>query len=148
MALRFYVGESDFRIPDVSGLLAQVDVRRPSLDCRVVEFSASLPSTLKVGYVVGPEKNKFLHKTYYQTYVPGDAARARKRGMGWNLKYDRTLATGLGRVSVYKNLMQRIGDAGLPHAMCRRAWSHSVRDKRRGHECQAPSVAMSAGLML
>ena len=148
MGLRYYTAEANFRIPDIIGLSEQVEVRSPFLDHRLVEFAAALPTELKVGDASSPEHNKFLLKSYYQNHVSADIAWASKKGMGWNLKYDRSLANDPDLVASYEHLLQRIAGAGLPEAKYRQAWQEFVRDKRAGHACPPSSGTMSAGLML
>ena len=148
MGLRFYTTEPNFRIPDIIGLSEQVEVRSPFLDYRVAEFAASLPSELKVGDTSSPECNKFLLKTYYQKHTSPDIAWASKKGMGWNLRYDRTLANDIGLIETYASLIARISEVGLPADNYKNAWEDYRRQKQQGVEFPASAGAMSAGLML
>lgn len=148
MGLRFYTAEPNFRIPDITGLSEQVEVRSPFLDYRVVEFAAALPTSLKISDDGSAAGNKRLLKRYYEQYVPSDVAWARKKGMGWNLKYDRTLADDPVLGAVYEGLLQHIRAAGLPDAKYRQAWGDFQRDKRQGIDCPPSAGPMSAGLML
>jgi asparagine synthase (glutamine-hydrolysing) len=148
MGLRFYTAEPNFRIPDIIGLSEQVEVRSPFLDHRMVEFAAALPIEYKVGDTTGPRQNKLLLKTYYEKHVPADIAWASKKGMGWNLRYDRTLACDPELASTYEHFLQGIAEANLPVVKYRQAWQDFVRDKHLGVEFPASAGAMSAGLML
>lgn len=148
MGLRFYTAEPNFRIPDIAGLSEQVEVRSPFLDYRVVEFAAALPTNLKVADLNSTAGNKLLLKRYYERYVPSDVAWARKKGMGWNLKYDRTLANDHALEALYERLLQKIHAAGLPDTKYRQAWRDYLCDKRQGIEFPPSAGPMSAGLML
>ncbi|HZV62103.1 MAG TPA: asparagine synthase (glutamine-hydrolyzing) [Methylophilaceae bacterium] len=148
MGLSFYTTEANFRIPDITGLSEQVEVRSPFLDYRVVEFAASLPTHLKIASIDSPTGNKRLLKHYYERYVDQDIAWAPKKGMGWNLKYDRTLAADPDLEKIYKGLLQRIRAAGMPDEKYRQAWQDFLRDKRAGIAFPSSAGTMSAGLML
>lgn len=148
MGLNFYSFEANFRIPDVIGLSEQVEVRSPFLDYRIVEFAAALPTRFKVRDTSGPNSNKFILKQYYERFVPREVAWARKKGMGWNLKYDQTLATDPNLVGIYRDLLGKIKNSGLPDEGYREAWESFVHDKKRGIAFPSSSGPMSAGLML
>lgn len=148
MGLRFFSTESNFRIPDIIGLSEQVEVRSPFLDHRVVEFAAALPSEFKIGNASSPDRNKLLLKAYYQKYVPAEIAWASKKGMGWNLKYDRALASDPNLIGAYERFIQCIAEAGLPTIKYLEAWGDYVRDKNQGVEFPVSAGVMSTGLML
>lgn len=148
MGLRFYTAEPNFRIPDITGLSEQLEVRSPFLDYRIVEFAASLRTELKVASSASPSGNKWLLKKYYERFVPSEIAWARKKGMGWNLRYDRTIASDPWLVAEYDNLLKRIEKAGLPNLHYRTAWEQYIADKRNGIETPASAGVMSSGLML
>jgi asparagine synthase (glutamine-hydrolysing) len=148
MGLRFYTTEPNFQIPDIIGLSEQVEVRSPFLDHRVVEFATSLPSEFKVGDTSSPDRNKLLLKTYYQKFVPVDIAWAPKKGMGCNLRYDRTLASDHDLVAAYEALLAKIHSAGLPAEKYKTAWEDYRLEKQFGVEFPSSAREMSAGLML
>jgi asparagine synthase (glutamine-hydrolysing) len=148
MGLRYYTAEPNFRIPDVIGLTEQVEVRSPFLNHRVVEFAARLPAALKVANTNDPRGNKFLLKTYHQKHVPEQLAWASKKGMGWNLRYDRTLATDPDLIYSDETQLRLIEGARLPSQKFREAWMSYVRDKKAGVEYPATVGTMSSGLML
>ena len=148
MGLRFFSAESNFRIPDIIGLSEQVEVRSPFLDHRIVEFAAALPSELKIGNASSPDRNKLLLKAYYQKHVPAEIAWASKKGMGWNLRYDRTLVNDPELRITYDDLLNNITSAGLPVERYKMAWEDYRRQKQYGVEFPSSAGAMSAGLML
>jgi asparagine synthase (glutamine-hydrolysing) len=148
MALRHYTSDANFRIPDIAGLAEQVEVRSPFLDHRIVEFAAGLPLGFKIGDPRDPNCNKWLLKHYYARHVPDEVAWTRKKGMGENLRYDRTLATDPELLQLYAHLLDRIADAGLAERRYREAWEDFKRDKRSGVHYPASAGVMATGLML
>ncbi len=82
MSTYFFGAEANFRLPDITGLRAQVEVRSPFLDYRLVEFAARLPGHLKVGDVGSSKVVKFLPRTVYARYVPEEIAWSSKEGHG------------------------------------------------------------------
>ena len=148
MAISHYTSDANFRIPDIAGLAEQVEVRAPFLDYRIVEFAARLPTQFKIGSPDRPDNNKFLLKRYYQKYVPEEIAWATKKGMGENLKYDRTLASEPALIALYERLLELIAAAGLSEAQYRQGWQEFLRDKRTGIRYPPSAGVMSTGLML
>lgn len=148
MALKHFTSDPNYRLPDIAGLNQQVEVRSPFLDYRVVEFAASLPPEYKIGDRADANKNKRLLKHYYARHVPERIAWATKKGMGSNLRYDRTLASDPKLVSLFETLLARIDRAGLPSARFNDAWKSYRRDKQSGVEFPASSGALTTGLML
>jgi asparagine synthase (glutamine-hydrolysing) len=148
MALSHYTSDANFRIPDIAGLAEQVEVRSPFLDYRLVEFAARLPTPFKIGSHDRPDNNKLLLKHYYRRYVPEEVAWAAKKGMGENLRYDRTLATDPALVALYERLLGSIAAAGLPEGAYRKGWQEFLRDKREGVRYPPSAGVMSTGLML
>ena len=148
MALRHYTSDANFRIPDIAGLAEQVEVRSPFLDHRIVEFAAGLPVDFKIGDPGDPNGNKRLLKHYYARHAPDEVAWARKKGMGENLRYDRTLAADPDLLQLYAHLLDRIADAGLCERRYREAWEDFKRDKRAGVRYPAKASVMVTGLML
>lgn len=80
-ALAISSTDSNFRIPDISGMVAQVEVRSPFLDYRLVEFAARLPHQFRVGNPFRSGSAKYLPKRAYQRYMPRRIAWSRKKGM-------------------------------------------------------------------
>ena len=77
----------NYVLSDISGLAAQVEVRSPFLDHRVVEFAAKLPHKYKIRNVFSSNFNKYLPKLYYERHVPKDFAWSRKKGLAYNIKF-------------------------------------------------------------
>lgn len=90
--LFYSAADTNFRLADITGYSAQVEVRSPYLDFDVVQFAARLPHHLKVGQ--GPDglTAKWLPKRFYSGMVGEELAWAPKRGMGANLRWDRQIA--------------------------------------------------------
>ncbi len=148
MALRHYTMDSNFRTSDIAGMAEQVEVRSPFLDYRMVEFAASLPTQFKIGSPNDASANKFILKRYYNRYVPDNIAWATKKGMGANLRYDRTLADAPELLALYEKILGRISDAGMPTESYRKAWQDYVREKRAGVQYPSSAGKMMTGLLL
>ena len=147
MSLRFYTCDANFRLPDIAGLSAQVEVRSPFLDHRVIEFAGRCPSELKLGRVDGTE-NKLLLKKYYERFVPHETAWAPKKGMGGNLRYDNSIATDERLHIFYEELMKGLEQVGIAAGRYRRAMYSYIADKTAGTRYPSSAGIMMAGLML
>lgn len=141
-------GDSNFRIPDISGLAAQVEVRSPFLDYRMVEFAARLPHRHKVGRLFSAGANKFLPKNWYARHVPHDLAWSRKKGMGWNLRWDRSIAFDPAFEAAFEEAYRAVADAGVPADAFRAAWRQYVADVRAEKGGGSSSGLMMTGFML
>jgi asparagine synthase (glutamine-hydrolysing) len=111
-------------IPDAVGMSRSLEFRSPFLDARVVEFSASLPSTYKVSR--DPLRNKTIVKRLLERHLPGDLVYAQKIGYGnnirilerdpeyWSSVYDSVLESGaLTRAGMAEqDALRRLGDTG------------------------------------
>ena len=86
-ALAVSAADTNYRLPDITGYGAHVEVRSPFLDFRMVEFAARLPHGLKVGHYQGALRPKYLPRRYYERLVGTEVAWAPKRGMGDNLNW-------------------------------------------------------------
>ena len=140
--------DSNFRLPDISGLAAQVEVRSPYLDYRMVEFAARLPHRLKVGSLFSPRRNKLLPKEWYARHVPHEIAWSRKKGMGWNLRWDKSIATDASYDACFARAYDALDEAGIVSAPYRQAWRGYVQAIRRGVEFPTEAGAMMKGFML
>ena len=148
MALTYYTCDANFRLPDIAGLRAQVEVRSPFLDHRVVEFAAKLPTCFKIGDPSNAAQNKLLPKEYYRRHVPDRVALAAKKGMGWNLRYDESFASDPTLTKAYEEALQQIENAGLSSVSYRKAW-HDYRGSKAAGEKHPPTAGtMIAGFML
>lgn len=148
LSLRYSSTDSNFRLPDISGLASQVEVRSPFLDYRMVEYAARLPHRFKVGNVFSAVKNKFLPKRYYERHVPADVAWSRKKGMGWNLRWDRSIANDPSFLPAFEAAWQSMERIGMETSHFRAAWKNYVADVRGGIEFSGHARVMMNGLML
>jgi len=148
VSLRYSGVDANFRIPDISGLAAQVEVRSPFLDYRVVEFAARLPHRYKVGNVLSANKNKYLPKRYYERHVPADIAWSQKKGMGWNLRWDRSIAVDPDFAKAFEQAWRSMDRMGMETGHFRDAWRAYVEDVRRGVTFSRHAGVMMNGLML
>ena len=148
VSLRYSGVGSNFYIPDISGLAAQVEVRSPFLDYRMVEFAARLPHRYKVGNVLSASKNKLLPKRYYARHVPAGIAWSQKKGMGWNLRWDRSIAVDPDFATAFERAWQSMDRLGLDTGHFRAAWRDYVADVRRGVAFSGHAGVMMNGLML
>ena len=148
LSLRYSGVDSNFRIPDISGLAAQVEVRSPFLDYRMVEYAARLPHRYKIGNLFSPRRNKLLPKTYYQRYVSRDVAWSRKKGMGWNLRWDRSIAHDPTFAAGFERAWLAMDRAGIDTVQYRAATGSYIDDVRRGAEFSGHARLMMNGLML
>jgi asparagine synthase (glutamine-hydrolysing) len=148
VALRYSGVDSNFRIPDVTGMAAQVEVRCPFLDYRMVEFAARLPHRYKAANVFSARRNKFLPKSYYERYVPADIAWSPKKGMGWNLRWDRSIALDPTFSPAFDRAWRSMEAVGMATGHFRDAWRSYVADVRRGTEFSPHAKVMMNGLML
>jgi asparagine synthase (glutamine-hydrolysing) len=148
VSLGYSGGDGNFRIPDISGIAAQVEVRSPFLDYRMVEFAARLPHRYKVGNVFSAGKNKYLPKRYYERHVPPDIAWSRKKGMGWNLRWDRSMANDPTFLAAFESMWQSMDGIGMDTDHFRAAWNGYVQDRRRGIEFSSHAKVMMTGFML
>jgi asparagine synthase (glutamine-hydrolysing) len=148
MSLAFYTCDANFRLPDIAGLRAQVEVRSPFLDHRMIEFAARLPAEFKIGSPTDARQNKFLPKEYYRRHAPEDVALARKKGMGWNLRYDDGFVMDPGLTSAYEDSLQAIAAVGLNEERYRAAWNDFISSKKAGIRYPASAGVMIAGFML
>lgn len=148
MALRCSGSDANFRLPDISGLAAQVEVRSPFLDYRMVEFAAVVPHRYKVGNPFSAGRNKYLPKQYYERQVPRALAWSRKKGMGWNLRWDRSIARDPVFRRVFARAFERLDASSLGGAHFRAAWQAYIADVERGHAFSPHASRMMNGFML
>ncbi len=147
-SLRYSSGDANFRLPDISGLMAQVEVRSPFLDYRMVEFAAQVPHHYKVSRLLNSSGNKYLPKRLYEKFVPKDLAWSRKKGMGWNLRWDRSIAYDEKFTTAFRAAYDAVDKASLDSRLYRAAWEAYVADIRNGKRYSAYAKAMMGGFML
>lgn len=139
--------DSNYRLPDISGLAAQVEVRSPYLDYRVVEFAAQLPHQYKVGDPHSPGQNKYLPKVFYEKLVGKEIAWARKKGMGYNLRWHHSIVEDEGFQAAFERAYDALDAAGMDAGSYRGAWKKYSADMRAGNEFPVTADEMMAGFM-
>jgi asparagine synthase (glutamine-hydrolysing) len=148
LALRYSGADSNFRLPDISGLGAQVEVRCPFLDYRVVEFAARLPHRCKVSPLWFRPRTKYLPKRYYSHHVGREVAWGRKRGMAWNVQYGRSAAQDPSYRAAFLSAYDVVNQHGLPAAQFRTAFqAHTEYIRRKGPPSPYGPMVMT-GFML
>lgn len=148
IALASSASDSNYRLPDISGLAAQIEVRSPFLDYRMVEFASHLPHKYKVSKLFSPHGNKFLPKRYYERHVPREIVWSRKKGMGWNLRWDRSIAYEPDFMKAFADAYDALDKRGIPSASFRSAWNKYIDNVRAGTEYPAEAGVMMNGFML
>ena len=116
LSLRYSGSDGNFRLPDIAGLGAQVEVRSPFLDYRVVEFAARLPHRWKVGSLWFHPRTKYLPKRYYARHVGSKVAFGPKRGMAWNVRYGVSAARDPKYRAAFQASYDALEQYGLPAA--------------------------------
>lgn len=140
--------DSNYRLPDISGLAAQVEVRSPYLDYQMVDFAARLPHQFKVGDPNSPTENKYLPKVFYEKLVGKEIAWARKKGMGYNLRWQYNIVEDENFRTAFVHAYDTLESTGLDANPFRDAWKQYVNDMNAGIEFPISADAMMAGFML
>ena len=148
MSVRYFGAAANFILPDVIGLRAQVEVRSPFLDHRVVEFAAGLSGALKVADGHDPLSVKFLPRKVYAQYVGEDVAWASKKGMAMNVRFYEAFVRDQQFREVAELAFSRLADAGLDAERPRRAWTAFINDIRQGVTSSTHAGVAMSGLML
>jgi asparagine synthase (glutamine-hydrolysing) len=148
LALKYRAADSNYRIPDISGLAAQVEVRSPYLDYRLVEFAATVPDRYKIGRLFSSAANKYLPKCYYERHVPRSIAWSRKKGMGWNVRFDLSIANDPAFIKAFADAYNALDAHDIPSAHFREAWHGYLRDVKAGVPFSAHASVMTNGFML
>jgi len=76
-------------IPDVSGMHGWVEYRSPYLDWRLVKVASMLPESMRVGSYFNDKYNKAVLKRLYARMLGPQYAYDAKRGMAWNIRFDK-----------------------------------------------------------
>lgn len=148
MGVHFFGADANFRLPDITGLRGQVEVRSPFLDHRVVEFAAQLPGDLKVGREPGPGQVKFLPKRLYERYVPREIAWSTKKGMAMNVRFGDAFATEPAFAAAAERSLDRLAPAGIDAAPIRAAWTQFTADLRANRRPSPAAGTAMSGFML
>jgi asparagine synthase (glutamine-hydrolysing) len=139
--------DGNFRVPDISGLAGQVEVRSPFFDHRVVEFAARLPHRYKVNRLFSPEGNKFLPRHAYREMMPSEVANAPKRGMGSGIS-PVSFVEDPKSVERFFSAYDRLEEAGLDDGTGKRAWRSFQEALRTGGNRAPYSGPMMTRFML
>lgn len=140
--------DSNFRLPDISGLAAQVEVRSPYLDYHMVEFAAQLPQQHKVGTPWWRPRVKYLPKRCYAEMVGSDIAWGRKRGMAWNVQFGRSAAEDPAYRTAFNAAYDVLDQFGLPSRQFREAWdAHTGHVRHHGPPSPYASATMTGFLL-
>ncbi len=140
--------DSNYRLPDISGLATQVEVRSPYLDHRLVEFAARLPHQYKVADPFSPQTNKYLPKVFYERLVGKEIAWTRKKGMGFNLRWQYNIVNDPNYRAAFKNAYDDLDTAGIDSDAFRSAWKQYIADMGAGIEYPLSAGEMMMGFML
>ncbi len=140
--------DTNFRLPDITGYAAQVEVRSPFLDHRMVEFAASLPHAFKVARVDRVLRPKYLPRRFYETLVGPSVAWAPKLGMGANLHWPEEFVGN----AVFKEEMayayRQLDSTALNTGMFDSAYQRFVSDVNAGSTDFPTAGTMMNGFML
>jgi asparagine synthase (glutamine-hydrolysing) len=140
--------DSLYRVPDISGLASQVEVRSPYLDYRLIEFSASLPHKFKVGNIFSSKRNKLLPKLYYQNYIASDIVWSRKKGMASNIRWEDNIVNDEKYRKAFLSAYDRLDEFGIDSSSYRNAWLNYISDRKKGQIYSAHDDKMMHGFML
>jgi asparagine synthase (glutamine-hydrolysing) len=123
---------SNYILSDISGLAAQVEVRSPFLDYRVVEFAARLPHRFKVGSLFTSRCNKYLLKFFYEKYVPKRLAWSRKKGLSYNIRFSKYIEGDKRAGKLFSDAYDAIDHAGLSSKSGRAALGRYMSSLSKG----------------
>jgi asparagine synthase (glutamine-hydrolysing) len=135
--------DTNYRLPDITGYAAHVEVRSPFLDYRMVEFAARLPHRLKIGVVGGERRPKFLPRRFYERLVGPEIAWAPKLGMGANLHWPQEFARNPKFESELASAYRALPGARLVPT----AFEHAYQSFRAAVAAKASSFPTSATMM-
>jgi len=147
-SLNIGASDSNYRLPDISGLSAQVEVRSPYLDYRMVEFATRLPHRYKVARLLSAGGNKYLPKCYYQRWMPEDIVWSKKKGMGWNLRWDHNITSDPVFEKAFSKAYATLDQEAISSAHFRMAWRSYINQKEDGIESPSSAGLMMNGFML
>ncbi|RAU21830.1 asparagine synthase (glutamine-hydrolyzing) [Paramagnetospirillum kuznetsovii] len=147
-ALKWNAVDGLYRLPDISGLAAQVELRSPFLDYRMVEFAARQPQKFKIGDSARVDLNKFIPKKYYERFVPPDIAWAAKKGMGFNLCWNDSISSDPAFERLAAKAFGHLDESGIDAADYRAAHAAYLDGRRRGELYPSSSGQMMIGLMM
>jgi len=141
-------GDTNYRLPDITGYAAQVEVRSPFLDYRLIEFAARLPHKFKVGRHAGKPTPKILPRTYYERHVGTEFAWATKKPMGANLNWQLEFPRSSKFQSAFDRSMKGIQEAGFASERFLEAYEEFASALERGETAFPTAGLMMNGFML
>lgn len=148
MSIKYFGATANYLLPDITGLRAQVEVRSPYLDYRMIEFGASLPGAFKVGSGLDPVSAKFLPKRVYSKYVSDEIAWAPKKGMAMNVRFYENFYSDVKFDQTAAKLFDGIDASNLDSAEFRNSWNRFIDDIKQGNIASTYAGAAMTGLML
>lgn len=146
--LTFGTVDSNYRLPDISGLNAQVEVRSPYLDHRMVGLAARLPPAQKVRRPLSAPVTKALPKRVYARLVSPELAYSDKKGMAANVRWDQQIVSDPAFADAFAQAYRALDEAGINSSGARAAHQAFVRDRRTGRDGARYAGRMMAGFML
>lgn len=108
--MRYNGASSNYLLPDINGMHEQVEVRAPFLDEDLLDKAIALPVRSKIGSFHSDRENKSLLKRMYAQRAGADLAYDAKRGMGWNIRFDRWIVGEEKLIRLFKQSYQRLSD--------------------------------------
>ena len=146
-ALIVSAADTNYRLPDITGYAAQVEVRSPFLDHRVVEFAARLPHAWKVARYGGVLRPKYLPRKVYENLIGPEIAWAPKKGMAANLRWDLELVRNPRFVDAFSTAYKALDGHGINGDPFRKAYAQYADDV--AHSAPATTAGtMMNGFML
>ncbi len=139
--------DANYRLPDITGYAAQVEVRSPFFDYRVVEFAARLPHAYKVRRRDGAPRAKYLPRKAYESLIGPDIAWASKKGMGANLRWDLEVVRNSRFADAFTAAYRTLDEHGINGDPFRKAYAQYKHDVER-HAPAPTAGTMMNGFML
>ena len=148
ISIKYRASDSNYRVSDISGLASQVEVRSPFLDYRVVEFASRLQDKYKVNNIFSPSQNKFLPKSYFLKYVPKNVAFSSKKGMGWNIQFNKEIVSNKRFESKITNALKAINNFNIESTEYENSWSRYKSSLKKGKIESNDALLLINGMML
>ena len=147
-ALIVSAADTNYRLPDVTGYAAQVEVRSPFLDHRLVEFAARLPHKYKIGRRGGQLRPKYLPRRVYENLIGPEIAWARKKGMAANLRWDLEIVRNPRFIDAFTVAYRTLEEYGISAHPFRKAHAQYIQDVERNASALPTAGTMMNGFML
>jgi asparagine synthase (glutamine-hydrolysing) len=147
-ALIVSAADTNYRLPDITGYAAQVEVRSPFLDHRMVEFAARLPHRFKVGLRNSTSHPKYIPRRFFQQFVGPKIAWSVKKGMGANLRWDLELVRNPLFIDAVAAAYQTLDRASIAAEPFKRAYLEFSSGVARGSSLHPSAGVMMNGFML